>query len=186
MAAATRSRSGRKRASTRARARKRTPRRRRSDGGLDADALRMLAEDHRRVRALFDRYERTRGAEKQRLAQRICDELKLHARLEEQVFYPAAREGIDDPELVKEAEVEHAAAKQLIAWIEASSPADAHFDAMVKVLGAYVLQHVRREEGELFPRVRRSRLDGAALGELMQSRKLTLMARMPLEERTPA
>ena len=190
---ATRNRNGSHRKKTRRRARgRRTPTPRTPKRGLvdrlpGVDALRMLKDDHRRVRELFDRYEPTRGsAAKQRLAERICEELKLHAKLEEQLFYPAAREEIENPALVNEADVEHATAKQLIAWIEGSSPEHEHFDAAVKVLGEYIQHHVREEEGELFRQVRRSKLDTHAIGEQMERRKRTLIARMRAQQRRTA
>jgi hypothetical protein len=136
----------------------------------------MLKEDHQRVTAMFDRFERSRGAGKERLAKTICDELKVHAKLEEEIFYPAVREAIDDAELMDEAEVEHASAKALIGQIEASSASSDKFAAMVVVLGEYIKHHVKEEEGDMFKQVRRSGLDLAALGEEMQARKRELTA----------
>ena len=138
------------------------------------DALRMLKEDHQRVKQMFDRFERAQSSSKDQLARTICEELKVHAQLEEELFYPAVRDAIDDDELIEEADVEHATAKYLIAQIEDSSPSDEHFDAMVKVLGEYIQHHVKEEEGEIFRKVRRSRLDTAALGERMEDRKSSL------------
>ena len=139
------------------------------------DALRMLKEDHQRVQALFARFERTRGeAAKQRLAETICQELTLHARLEEEIFYPATRKAIRDDDLMNEAEVEHASAKDLIVQIEASSASDPRYDALVTVLGEYVKHHVKEEETEMFKKVREAGLDLRALGEAMQERKRAL------------
>lgn len=139
------------------------------------DAIRMLKDDHQRVKKLFDQFERTRGdARKERLAETICEELKLHAKLEEELFYPAVREAIDDADLMDEAEVEHGSAKTLIRQIEASSASAEKFDAMVVVLGEYIKHHVKEEEGEMFKQARRSGVDLAALGEEMQKRKREL------------
>jgi hypothetical protein len=135
----------------------------------------MLKNDHERVQALFQRFERARGgSQKERIAQTICDELKLHAQLEEELFYPAARAAIDDNDLLNEAEVEHASAKDLIAQIESSSPSDPKYDALVTVLGEYIRHHVKEEEGEMFKKVRRSELDLVDLAERMQARKRSL------------
>jgi hypothetical protein len=131
----------------------------------------MLKEDHQRVKQMFDRFERAQSSTKEELARTICEELKVHAQLEEELFYPAVRDAIDDDELIEEADVEHATAKYLIAQIEDSSPSDERFDALVKVLGEYIQHHVKEEEGEMFRKVRRSRLDTAALGERMEERK---------------
>jgi hemerythrin superfamily protein len=140
------------------------------------DALRMLKDDHQRVQQLFERFERTRGdAQKERVAGTICDELKVHAQLEEELFYPAVREAIPDSDLMNEAEVEHASAKELIAQIEDSSPSDERYEALVTVLGEYIKHHVKEEETEMFKKVRQSDLDLAALGEEMRERKGELL-----------
>ena len=94
----------------------------------------------------------------------ICAELTAHATAEEEIFYPAARAAIDKVELIDEADIEHASAKDLIAQIEGSSPSDGHYDAKVKVLGEYIDHHVQEEEGEIFPKVRRAKVDTVATG----------------------
>jgi hemerythrin superfamily protein len=149
--------------------RKTSPSKRRS---RTQDALSLLKSDHQEVKQLFTRFDRAGGnSEKERLAEKICNELKLHTRLEEEMFYPAVREAISARELVTEAEVEHAAAKDLISQIEATSPSDERYDALVTVLGEYVRHHIEEEEGEMFPKVRRSELDLVALGERLRERK---------------
>jgi hemerythrin-like domain-containing protein len=136
------------------------------------DVIALLKEDHQEVKSLFTRFERANAAsEKERLGEKICNELKLHARLEEEMFYPAVREAISDADLVNEAEVEHASAKDLINQIEATSPSDERYDALVTVLAEYVRHHIKEEEGEMFPKVRRSGLDLAAMGERLRERK---------------
>ena len=141
------------------------------------DAVTLLKQDHRKVEALFARFERTRGdAQKQRLAETICQELTLHAQLEEQVVYPKLRRAIGDDDLMNEADVEHASAKDLIRQIQESSPSDDHYDALVTVLGEYVNHHVEEEESEMFKAVRKTDLDLEALGRQMMERKEELMA----------
>jgi hemerythrin superfamily protein len=136
------------------------------------DAISLLKRDHQDVKQLFQRFERANGSsEKERLAERICNALKAHARLEEELFYPAVREALSDGELVDEAEVEHQSAKDLIGQIEVASPADEKYDALVTVLGEYVMHHVKEEEGEMFPKVRRSKLDLVELGKRLDERK---------------
>ena len=150
-------------------ARKTSPSRRRS---RSQDAITLLKQDHQEVKQLFTRFERANGeSEKERLAEKICNELKLHTRLEEEMFYPAVREAIRDADLVNEAEVEHASAKDLINQIEAASPSDERYDALVTVLAEYVRHHIKEEENEMFPKVRRSQLDLVQLGETLRERK---------------
>jgi hemerythrin superfamily protein len=101
--------------------------------------------------------------------------LTAHATAEEELFYPRAREVLgDDEDLVDEADVEHASAKELIAQIEAGSPDDPLYDAKVKVLGEYIDHHVKEEEGEMFPKIRKSDLDLDAIGEEIAARKAEL------------
>jgi hypothetical protein len=135
----------------------------------------MLKDDHARVAELLDRYERTRGdVQKERTATMICDELTVHAQLEEQLFYPAIREAIDDDDLMNEADVEHASVKDLIDKIRASRPSDPRYDALVTVLGEYVRHHVGEEEREMFKEARAADLDLRALGEEMRKPKRAL------------
>jgi hemerythrin superfamily protein len=139
------------------------------------DAIALLKADHKEAKAMFEQYEKTEGDdEKQALAMRICKALTVHARIEEEIFYPAAYDALDEDDLLDEAEVEHASAKDLIAQIEASSPAEPLFDAKVKVLGEYINHHVEEEEGEMFPECKSSGMDLKALGEQMRLRKAEL------------
>jgi hemerythrin superfamily protein len=176
--APSRSTNGRNAARSRGSAKPAGSRRGKASSSSKPDAIKMLKEDHARVKALFDRFEKSNGSSKERIARTICDELKVHAQLEEDLFYPAAREAIDDDDLLNEAEVEHGSAKDLIAQIEDSSPSDERFDALVKVLSEYIKHHVKEEEGELFKEVKRSELDTAALGEQMEEHKRELAARI--------
>ncbi|TFW31842.1 hemerythrin domain-containing protein [Massilia horti] len=144
------------------------------------DAIEMLTADHREVSAMFKEFEglgERAKVSKKKLADKICTALKLHTTIEEEIFYPAVREAIKDAEdLVDEAVVEHASAKDLIAQIEAMDPDDELYDAKVKVLGEQIEHHVGEEEKELFPKVRKSGLDLAALGAEMAGRKDELAA----------
>ena len=145
------------------------------------DAIALLRADHTRVQEMFDRFERTRGDErKKRLVEQICLELEVHATIEEEIFYPAVREGIRDQEMMDEAQVEHQSAKVLIRELEAMSPGDDLYDAKVKVLGEYVKHHVKEEQNEMFPQARAAELDLAELGEQMRHRKEQLMSGSPL------
>lgn len=111
------------------------------------------------------------------MATEICEKLTAHATVEEELLYPAAREVLDDDEdLVDEALVEHATAKALMAQILDETPDDRFYDAKVKVLGEYITHHVKEEEGEMFPRIRKTDLDLNTLGMAIADRKEELMA----------
>jgi hemerythrin superfamily protein len=144
-----------------------------------ADAIKLLKDDHKEVKTYFKQYETLEDdAEKRALADKICLALTVHAQIEEEIFYPAAREAIDDDDLLDEAEVEHASAKQLIAEIQAMQVSDRLFDAKVTVLGEYIDHHVEEEETEMFPESRESDLDLKALGAQLAERKAALMAQL--------
>lgn len=146
----------------------------------ESDAIKLLKADHKEVKGLFDDYEKLvkteAGAEeKQALANEICTMLTIHATVEEELFYPAAREALPEEEaLLDEADVEHNCAKDLIAQIEESHPDEPLYDAKVKVLAEYIQHHVTEEEGEMFPKVRKSNLDLESLGEALAERKEAL------------
>jgi hemerythrin superfamily protein len=140
------------------------------------DAIALLEADHREVDAYFDAFEAASDdAEKKTLADKICLALKVHAQIEEELFYPPAREKTGDGDLIDEALVEHTGAKTLIAQIEAMLPGQPLYDAKVKVLGEQVRHHVEEEESELFPEVRETNIDLEALGARLAARKAELM-----------
>jgi hemerythrin superfamily protein len=152
-------------------------------------AIELLEADHRSVESLFEQYEGEKeGDEETRraIAQRICGELTAHAQLEEEIFYPWLRDNLDgdDLEMLEEAYVEHASAKDLIAQIEAAGAVDAAFDARVKVLGEYIKHHVKEEENEIFEEVRDMKEELDELGQEMSARKAELMEELGLEGTT--
>ncbi len=128
------------------------------------DAVDLLDADHIAVKKLFTQFKKLSetkapAVERKAMADKICKELTVHAEIEEQIFYPAAREAIQDDDLLNEAEVEHASAKDLIAQISGMDADEALFDAKVIVLGEYIDHHVEEEREEMFPKVRKSGLD---------------------------
>src|SRR5687767_12905731 len=142
------------------------------------DAIALLRADHALVEDLFSQFEKARDdARKQTLATRICMELKIHTSIEEEIFYPATREVLPK-DLLDEAEVEHASAKDLIEQIEAGKPGDELWDAKVTVLSEYIKHHVKEEHTEMFPKVRKTKLDLKALGQRLKERKEQLMGQM--------
>lgn len=140
-----------------------------------ADAIRLLKEDHREVKAWFKAYENLESpGEKQKLADQICLGLSIHMRIEEEIFYPAIRPQIDDNDLLDEAAVEHECAKRLIADIRSAKAGEPLFCAKVKVLGEYIDHHVEEEESEMFPEARDTKVDLKALGTKMTELKAKL------------
>ncbi|QIL02308.1 hemerythrin domain-containing protein [Sphingomonas sinipercae] len=142
------------------------------------DAVALLKADHRRVEDLFEQFEKASGdGRKEKLAREICRELIVHSMLEEEIFYPAC-EGKIEEDLLKEAFVEHDAAKVLIAQIEDGEPSDEFYDAKVKVLQEEIEHHVKEEEQRLeglFSQARKAGLDMDALGEQIAARQAELM-----------
>ncbi len=140
------------------------------------DAIALLEADHREIEDLFDQYEAAQGlGQKGQLATQICLALKVHAQIEEELFYPRARDKTGDAELVDEAIIEHMGAKTLIAQVEAMKPGQPLYDARIKVLSEQVRHHVEEEESELFPEVRETRMDLEALGARLSARKAELL-----------
>ena len=144
------------------------------------DAIALLKADHRKVEDLFAKFEVAKGdGKKQALAEQICMELTVHAKIEEDVFYPAC-EGKVEEDLLKEAYVEHDGAKKLIAEIQASGPGDDYFDSKVHVLSEMIKHHVKEEEqaGGMFAEARQAKkMDLNSLGAAMAERKNALMAK---------
>jgi hemerythrin superfamily protein len=150
-----------------------------SAGEDTPDAITLLKADHRQVEDWFGQFEKARDAErKQTLATQICNALKVHTAIEEEIFYPAFLEATEEKDIHHEAEVEHDGAKKLIAEIEASSPDDDYFEAKVSVLSEMIKHHVKEEEGPggMFSKSRDSDMDLDQLGEQLAMRKAELEA----------
>lgn len=149
------------------------------------DAVALLKQDHRTVETLFEQFEDAEEGEQSAIAERVCQLLTVHAQIEEEILYPAAKQALEEEEeteLVYEAEVEHGTAKDLIAKIESMSSEDESFKATVKVLSEYIKHHVKEEEGELFPKLKKTELDLKELGARLAERKYALMEQMGIEE----
>ena len=143
------------------------------------DAIALLKQDHREVEDLFAQFEKATGdGRKQKLAEQICLELSVHAKIEEEIFYPAC-EGKVDEDLLKESYVEHDGAKVLITEIIAGGPqADEYYDSKVKVLQEEIEHHVQEEEKRLeglFAQARKAGLDMDVLGQQLAVRKQELL-----------
>ncbi|MGK5005261.1 hemerythrin domain-containing protein [Janthinobacterium sp. LB2P70] len=139
------------------------------------DAIELLTQDHQTVKELFEQYEGFSDCSlvsKRKLALKICEELSKHAMAEEEIFYPAVREASrSNEDLIDEAIVEHASAKELIAQIVAMAPGEDLYDAKVKVLSEQIDHHVLEEESEIFPRARDAEIDLQAMSSQIAARK---------------
>ena len=150
---------------------------RRGNGAARSNAIAVLKADHREVEQMFENFEKARGDDrKKNLATRICNSLRVHSGIEEEIFYPAFYEATQEEDLHNEAIIEHDGVKKLIAEIESSGPGDNFFDARVKVLSEMVKHHVNEEEqrGGLFSKARESDMDLAEIGEKLATRKAEL------------
>ena len=146
------------------------------------DACDLLDADHKAVKKMFTEFEELTEAKgntrekKRALAEKICNELTVHAQIEEEIFYPAIRKPVKDEMMMNEAEVEHAGAKDLIAQIQGMNAGDPMFDAKVKVLGEYIDHHVKEERNEIFPKARGARkLDLVSMRDQLEARKEELL-----------
>jgi hemerythrin-like domain-containing protein len=158
----------------------------RSGGSAKTQIVAALKEDHKKVRKAFRDFEKMDPEQDpesaQALIERTCAELEVHAELEEQLFYPAAREALKEEDLVDEAEVEHTSVKVLIEQLKGMSPGDPKYAATFKVLGEYVNHHIKEEEGEMFPGLTKTGVEWDGVLEQMTSRREELMEEKGLAE----
>ena len=143
------------------------------------DAIALLKADHRQVEKWFAEFQKARmPARKAKLAEQICDALKVHTAIEEEIFYPAFLAATQDEDKHHEAEVEHEGAKKLIQTIEEMEPDDDYFSARVKVLAEMIKHHVKEEEkpGGMFSEARKSGMDLDELGLRLKARKEQLQS----------
>jgi len=143
------------------------------------DAIVLLKEDHKVVEKLFKQFEKAGDGEhktKRKVVKQISEELSVHAFIEEQLFYPAARAKVPETEdHVLESLEEHHIVKWVLAELAGMDPQDERFDAKVSVLMENVRHHVEEEEQEWFPEVRKGmgRKELKELGDRMANAKKT-------------
>jgi hemerythrin superfamily protein len=149
------------------------------------DACELLDADHIAVKHLFVEYARLAvaavqdsTAERAQLAVRICEELTVHAQIEEEIFYVALRKAVPEAGvLLDEAQSEHQEAKEFIARIQSLGTASPEMDDLVSKLAWAVEHHVKEERDELFAKARTAKkLDLVALGEQLRVRQQALEA----------
>jgi len=140
-------------------------------GRVPGDAIDVLIKDHDVIKGLFEQFEKaTSAAARKKIAARALTELKLHAAIEEEIFYPAVRKAVGS-DIMNEADEEHHVAHLLIAELEAMHGRGDHYDAKFTVLAESVRHHIKEEENEMLPKARALDLDFAHLGEQMLRRK---------------
>lgn len=138
------------------------------------EALEMLKQDHDKAQKAFKEFEKVDREDMEavrELAMQTCEDLKVHTAIEEEIFYPALRDAIDDEDILNEAAVEHETAKMLIEQLENMQEDDPNFHATFTVLGEYVRHHIKEEEGEMFTAAKKSDLDFDELAARMRQRK---------------
>ena len=145
------------------------------------NALDLLDADHKLVKIMFDEYdalceEEASEAVRQTLAERICRALAIHTRIEEEIFYPAVGEALNDEELIEEALEQHDEARELIAQIQAMAPSSGDYDATVRALAEAIDEHVLEEREQIFVQVHYAPLDLHALAVPLWLRKKELQA----------
>ena len=140
------------------------------------NAIEMLKSDHQKVKSLFAQFEKAKDTRsKRKIVKEAISELKVHATIEEEIFYPPVRKEIDDAKMMNEANEEHHVAKLLIAELDAMKGSEDQYEAKFIVLAENVRHHIKEEEKEMFPKVKKAKIDLEALGNKMSQRKKALM-----------
>jgi len=140
----------------------------------DTHAIAILVNDHDRVKDLFDRFEKEDSrTSKEKIIGEALTELKIHAAIEEEIFYPAVRKELEK-DVMNEADEEHHVARVLIAELDRDACGDDHRDAKFTVLAESVRHHIKEEEGEMLPKAKGLEIDFEALGQKMLARKKEL------------
>ena len=143
------------------------------------DAVDLLDADHKAVKKLFMDFnvlceDGAPAADKQKIAERICQELTVHSQIEEEIFYPRVRKAVGDDALMDEALHEHAEAKETIARIQGMDAGDKTYDETVTELGKLIDGHVLEEREKIFLRARNAALDLRGMALELSARKQQL------------
>jgi len=139
-------------------------------------ATQLIKRDHKKAEDMFNKFEKIKKAEaKKRIADQACQELEIHAALEEEIFYPAVRKTLGEEDMLEEAKQEHQQAKEIISEVKRMSAEDDHLEEKFAELVECIQHHVEEEEGELLPKVEESDMDLVNIGEQMTERREELM-----------
>ena len=145
----------------------------------------MLREDHKKVKGLFEEFEQADDATtKQRIVETALMELDVHAKVEEELIYPAIRAAIDDDDLMDEALEEHHVVHGLLGELQKMKPSDDRYDAKFTVLAENVKHHIKEEESDMFPKAEDCDIDWEALSSQVVKRKEQLMAKAGATSKT--
>lgn len=143
--------------------------------GNKEDAIAILKSDHDKVKELFEKFENTDNLrEKKKIAAEAIMELKIHAEIEEKIFYPVVRKELDEDDIMNEADEEHHVAKLLIGELDQMDGSEDHWEAKFIVLAENIRHHIKEEEGEMFPKARKEDIDFDALGQKLLAAKQQL------------
>jgi hemerythrin superfamily protein len=141
------------------------------------DAIQMLRDDHRKVQQLFEDFQNADDAATQlQIARVAIADLELHATLEEEIFYPAAVEQVDDADMINEAREEHHVVRFVANELKKMRGSEERFKAKFTVMAESVRHHIEEEEGELFPQLE-VKLDAEEIGQRMEQRRQKLQSR---------
>ena len=142
---------------------------------MPTDAITLLKADHKKVKGLFKDFENAQGKRaKKKIVTEALLELKIHAALEEEIFYARVRRNVGK-DIMNEADEEHHVAKLLIAELESMGGSESHYDAKFTVLGENVRHHIKEEDGEMLRKARGLKIDFEELGQQMLARRQDLL-----------
>lgn len=142
-------------------------------------ATQLIRRDHKKVDGLFNKFEEAKKADaKKRICEQVIEELEIHTKLEEEIFYPAVRKHLGEEEMLEEAKQEHQRAKEIMRELKKMNAEDDQLEGKFSELVDVVTHHVEEEQGEMLPKVEESDMDLEDIGEQMAERRKELMEQM--------
>jgi hypothetical protein len=139
------------------------------------NAVQMIRQDHKKVEGLFKKFAQAKSnGAKKRICDRVIEELEVHTKLEEEIFYPAVQKELGDEEMIEEAEKEHQQAKDLIQELKTMGGENEQLEGKFSELVECIKHHVEEEQSEMLPKAEESEMDLAHYGKQMTERKKAL------------
>ena len=143
------------------------------------NATQLIRRDHKKVEGLFDKFEETKKADaKKRIVDQVIQELEVHAKIEEEIFYPAVRKHLGEEDMLEEAKQEHQQVKEIMRELKKLDAEDEQLEEKFSELVEGVKHHVEEEEGEMLPKVEESDMDLTEIGDEILERKKELTQQM--------